>query len=424
MVCDSWFVPGFRPGFFNEGTDPGGVMTFSGHVSKRTTKSGDSWGFRIELGPHPTTGRRRRRTRWGFSSEKEAERAYHRELTELESGARIDPTTMTVAEYLVAEWTPAHAQKIRLNTLASYRSAIAHHLVPHIGAIRLQDLGPRDINRLYEILAERGSQTGGPLSAKTIRNAHVVLRRALEDAVKWEIIRRNPASVATPPAATRRPQVPGPWRGHEVRAFLESVRGDEFEALWVLAATTGMRRSEILGLRHSDINLAAGRLSVLQTVVLVSGQPTIGQPKTKRSARRVHLTGRAVEALKPYMAAQAGGEPEPGSRLVFTRSEGQPLRPGWVTARFTQLSRRAGLRHIRFHDLRHTFATIALETGINPKVVSEQLGHANISITLDTYSHVIPALQADAVDRVADAIYNAEDDGPAEPPRLQIVPSG
>ena len=399
-------------------------MTFSGHVAKRTTKNGVSWCFVIELGRDPSTGGRRRRTGRGFSSKKEAEAALRRELTELESGAQVDRTVMTVAEYLEGEWLPAHAQKIRLNTLASYRSAIKHHLIPHIGAIRLQDLGPRDINRLYETLAERGSQTGRPLSPKTIRNAHVVLRRALEDAVKWEIIRRNPASVATPPATTRRPQVPGPWRGHEVRTFLESVRGDDLEALWVLAATTGMRRSELLGLRHSDINLVAGRLSVLQTVVLVSGQPTIGQPKTKRSARRVHLTGRAVEALKAYMAAQAGGEPEPGSRLVFTRSEGQPLRPGWVTARFTQLSRRAGLRHIRFHDLRHTFATIALEAGINPKVVSEQLGHANVSITLDTYSHVIPALQADAVDRVAEAIYNAEDDRPVDPPRLQIVPAG
>ncbi len=398
-------------------------MSFSGHVAKRTTKAGASWCYIIELGVDPATGKRSRRTGRGFATKKEAESAYRRELADLESGAHVDKTAMTVAEYLVDEWLPAHAQKIRLNTLASYRSAITHHLVPHIGAIRLQDLGPRDINRLYEILAERGSQTGGPLSAKTIRNAHVVLRRALEDAAKWEIIRRNPASVASPPAATRRPQVPGPWRGHEVRAFLESVRGDEFEALWVLAATTGMRRSEILGLRHSDINLAAGHLSVLQTVVLVSGQPTIGQPKTKRSTRRVHLTGRAVEALKAYMASQGRGEPEPGSRLVFTRSEGQPLRPGWVTARFTKLSQRAGLRHIRFHDLRHTWATLALEAGINPKVVSEQLGHANVSITLDTYSHVIPALQADAVDRVADAIYNAEAEGPAEPRRLQIVPS-
>ncbi len=397
-------------------------MSFSGHVAKRTTKNGVSWCFVIELGRDPSTGGRRRRTGRGFSSKKEAEAALRRELTELESGAHVDRTVMTVAEYLVGEWLPAHAQKIRLNTLASYRSAIKHHLIPHIGAIRLQDLGPRDINRLYEILAERGSQTGGPLSPKTIRNAHVVLRRALEDAAKWEIIRRNPASVASPPAATRRPQVPGPWRGHEVRTFLESVRGDEFEALWVLAATTGLRRSEILGLRHSDINLASGRLSVLQTVVLVSGRPTIGQPKTKRSARRVHLTGRAVEALEEHMASQ--GEGEGSSRLVFTRSDGQPLGPGWVTARFTNLSRHAGLRHIRFHDLRHTFATIALEAGINPKVVSEQLGHANVSITLDTYSHVLPGLQADAVDRVADAIYNAEDDGPAEPPRLQLVPSG
>ncbi len=405
------------------GTWPGGVVSFSGHVSKRTTKSGDSWGFRIELGSNPTTGRRRRRTRWGFSSEKEAERAFYRELTELESGTSVDRTVMTVAEFLIGEWLPAHRQKIRPNTLDSYRSAIERHIVPHIGAIKLQKLEPRDINRLYATLTERGSQTGGPLAAKTVRNCHVILHRALEDAVRWGAIGRNPAASASAPAATGTPQVPDPWRRHEVKAFLDAVAGHTFEALWILAATTGMRRGELLGLRRRDVDFEAKRLSVVQAIVLVQGHPTIGPPKTKRSARRVHLNARAVDALQRHLSANSEQKPA-DTELVFTRNGGLPLRPGWVTAQFSKLSRAAGLRHIRLHDLRHTWATVALEAGINPKVVSEQLGHANVSITLDTYSHVIPALQADAVDRVAEAIYNAEDEGPSEPRRLQIVPSG
>ncbi|MEE9298696.1 MAG: site-specific integrase [Acidimicrobiia bacterium] len=391
-------------------------------MTKRTTKSGDSWCHVIELGPDPSTGTRRRRTRRGFPSKKEAQSALRRELTELESGAHVDRTAMTVAEYLVGEWLPAHSQQVRPNTLESYRSAIERHIIPRIGAIRLQHLGPRDINRLYAALAEGGSEAGEPLAPKTIRNAHVVLRRALEDAVKWELIRRNPAAAASPPTASRRPPVPDPWRRHEVRTFLESVTGDELEGLWVLAATTGMRRSELLGLRWSDVDLERGRLSVVQTVVPVRGKPEVGPPKTKRSARLVHLDATATEALIGRRRRLPVHLPE--DAFVFARSDGSALRHGTVTNRFQRLRERAGLRHIRLHDLRHTWATLALEAGINPKVVSEQLGHVNVSITLDTYSHVIPVLQADAVDRVAEAIYNAEDNQPSEPPRLQIVPSG
>ncbi len=398
-------------------------MTFSGHVTKRTTKTGISWCYIIELGVDPATGKRSRRTGRGFASKKEAEVALRRELTDLESGTNVDRTVMTVAEFLIGEWLPAHRQKIRPNTLDSYRSAIERHIVPHIGAMKLQKLEPRDINRLYATLTERGSQTGGPLAAKTVRNSHVILHRALEDAVRWGAIGRNPAASASAPAATSTPQVPDPWRRHEVKAFLESVAGHPFEALWILAATTGMRRGEILGLRRRDLDLAASRLSVMQAIVLVQGHPTIGPPKTKRSARRVHLNVRAVDALQRHLSANPGRKPEADTELVFTRNGGLPLRPGWVTAQFSKLSRAAGLRHIRLHDLRHTWATLALEEGVNPKVVSEQLGHANVSITLDIYSHVLPGLQADAVDRVAEAIYNAPDDGPVEPPRLRAVPS-
>ena len=396
-------------------------MSLSGHVDSRPTRAGVSWYYVIELGRDPSTGRRSRRTARGFDSKKEAEAALRRELTELESGAHVDRSAVTVAEFLMGEWLPARSQQIRPNTLEAYRSAIERHIVPHIGAIRLQQLSPRDVNRLYALLAERGSQTGGPLALKTVRNTHGVLLRAMNDAVRWELIRRNPAAAASPPSSARRPSVPDPWRRHEVRAFLESVAGDEWEALWVLAATTGMRRSEVLGLRWSDVDLERGRLSVLQTVVPVRGMPKVGAPKTKRSARLVHLDATATEALRARRQRLPVDLPD--DALVFARPDGSALRPGTVTNRFQRLRQRAGLRHIRLHDLRHTWATLALEAGINPKVVSEQLGHANISITLDTYSHVIPALQADAVDRVAEAIYNAEDDQPVEPRRLRAVPS-
>jgi len=390
-------------------------MSFSGRVVHRETTQGISWGYVIELGADPGTGRRVRQVRRGFPTRMEAEAELRRELVDLESGLQVDRSLMTVGDYLLGEWLPAHAQQIRGNTLDSYRSAISCHIAPHIGALRLQQVGPRDLNRLYQTLGESGSQSGGPLSPKTIRNAHVVLRRAFEDAVRWGLLRRNPVAAASPPSNGGRGRVPDPWQRHELLRFLRYVEGTPHEALWFVAGTTGMRRSEILGLRWMDVDLASGRLSVVQTVVLVKGSPQLGRPKTKRSARRVHLDERTVAALGRLRSRE--GEVAPDDALIFTR-DGRPLRPDWVTNRFRRLCQEAGLRRVRLHDLRHAWATLALEEGINPKIVSDQLGHADVSITLDTYSHVLPSLQAEAVARVSDAIWQA--DHPSLP-NLRIV---
>ncbi|MEX1208770.1 MAG: tyrosine-type recombinase/integrase [Acidimicrobiia bacterium] len=392
-------------------------MTYSGHVSGRGTKSGVSWGYVIEVGGDLATGRRARKTRRGFTTKREAEAALRGELVELESGSRVDRSLITVGDFLLGEWLSNHARVVRGNTVDSYRSAIECHIVPHIGVMRLQQVGPRDINQLYAILADRGSRSGGPLAPKTIRNAHVVLRRAFGDAVRWGLLRDNPAASASPPSTSVGPKVQDPWQPHEVRAFLSVVEGDEREALWRLAGTTGMRRSEILGIRWSDVNLEAGWLAITQTVVLQRGNPVIGSPKTRRSARRVYLDDRTIAVLAD-LRSHAN---ETARQLVFAHPDGGPLRPDRVTNQFRRICEQAGLRRIRLHDLRHTWATIALQEGVNPKVVSEQLGHASISITLDTYSHVIPSLQADAVTRVSDAIHSADSPPLPPPSRLRVV---
>jgi integrase len=198
------------------------------------------------------------------------------------------------------------------------------------------------------------------------------------------------------------------WSVQELRRFLSSVQGHPYYAAFHLSATTGLRRGELLGLRWCDLDLENALLQVLQTVIVVNGEVLIETPKSPSSRRRVDLDARTVEVLRQHeraVTAGGGGASPPdltrGSGLVFSRAGGEPLHPTLFSYRFQRQVELAGLRRIRLHDLRHTHATHALQAGVHPKVVSERLGHSSITITLDTYSHVLPSMQREAAERVA-----------------------
>ena len=211
-----------------------------------------------------------------------------------------------------------------------------------------------------------------------------------------------------PPRAERKPTVT--WTADELGCFLESVDEDRLRAAFYLLATTGMRRGEVLGLRWDDVDLDSGYLSVEQTITTVSDELIMGPVKTARSRRRIALDPATVAALRRHRALQAeerlaAGELWVDGNLVFRSADGEPLHPDRFTRRFQRLVSDVGLPALRGpHNLRHTWATLALQSGIHPKVVSERLGHATIAVTLDTYSHVVPSLDADAANLVADRI--------------------
>jgi integrase len=235
----------------------------------------------------------------------------------------------------------------------------------------------------------------------------------LRDAVRWGRITRNPADAADPPraAATVRPTMTT-WTADQVRAFLEHTAEHRLHAAFVVLATTGMRRGECLGLRWSDLHLTACRVSIVQTVIAVNHEVRIGSPKTARGRRTVALDQGTVAVLRRHrqqMLAErlimGAGFTDHG--LVFCRPDGGPLHPERFSRTFMIEAARAGLPRIRCHDLRHTWATLALSAGEHPKVVQERLGHANVSITLDVYSHVTEGLHGDAASRVAVIIFGA-----------------
>jgi integrase len=306
---------------------------------------------------------------------------------------------------LTEKWLPSVKTTVRPSTFAIYRAVANGHVLPYIGDKPLQQLHPADLDKLYGDLTERG------LAPKTVRNVHSLMRSALRDAVTWGNVTRNVASLAKPPRVTRTEM--RTWSPDELRAFLDHVEGDRLFAAWLLLATTGMRRGEALGLHWRDLSLDRARLSVRQALVLVGNEPALQEPKTAKGRRSIPLPPETVAALKAHKAAQAqerlalGADYDSSRDLVFRRVDGTWVHPSSLTRRFEALVRQTGLPQIRLHDLRHTFATLALQASVPVKVVSEMLGHASVTITYDTYSHVIPGMMEDATSVVSALIFPA-----------------
>ena len=282
-----------------------------------------------------------------------------------------------------------------------------------LGSIQLRRIDGGMLNALYAQLLADGKQSngGGGLSPRSVRYVHTIVHRAFRDAVRWGRITRNPADAADPPraAATARPAM-NTWSANQVRAFLDYTADHRLHAAFVVLATTGMRRGECLGLRWSDLDLAASRLAIVQTVIAVNHEVRIGSPKTARGRRTVALDPGTIAVLRRHRQQQLEERLIMGAGftdhdLVFCRPDGGALHPERFSRTFEIEAERAGVPRIRLHDLRHTWATLALSAGEHPKVVQERLGHANVSITLDVYSHVTEGLHTDAASRVAGIIF-------------------
>jgi integrase len=309
-------------------------------------------------------------------------------------------TELTVQEFLIERWLPSIEMTIRPNTFVSYSSHLTNHVVVHLGSLSIHDVDGPTLNALYAELLRCGrlKGRGEGLSPTTVRRVHATLRRAFRDAVRWGLLEKNPVESCDPPRLART-DVMRTWSLDELRAFLKLTRDDEWAVLWLLLATTGMRRGEALGLRWSDVDLRTSVISIRQTIVLVGHRPLVAEPKSARSRRVIVLDTRTTDAFERLRQNATARE------FVFRTTDGEPIHPAAVSRRFREIVDGSPLPRIRLHDLRHTFATLALQAGIHPKIVSERLGHSTIALTLDVYSHALPTLQRDAAERVGDLIF-------------------
>jgi len=303
---------------------------------------------------------------------------------------------------------------IRPSTYNSYVQHVECHIAPHIGSMKLQKLTGSQVNALYAKLAESARKDGKTgLSPMTIHHIHACLHKACKDAVRWSHITRNPLDAADPPRkkgdGTKEMQT---WTREQLKAFLDAVADDRLSPLWHLIAMTGMRRGEAIGLRWSGVDLENARLSVRRALIPINREVVVSEPKTAKGRRVIALDPTTVEVLKGQAARQLDEQKDweetwIGTGLVFTQENGAALDPESVSRYFRQAVKKSMLPQIRLHDLRHTHATLALQAGIHPKVVSERLGHATVSITLDTYSHAIPAMQEKAAALIAGLVFAA-----------------
>lgn len=367
-----------------------------------------TWAYVVDTAPAGAP--RRQRRGGGFATKAAATEAMNGLQADVAGGRFVEPSRATVSAYL-EEWLAGISGEVRGGTWRNYRDAVMNYIAPRIGDVPLQGLTRNRIRAMYQELATSGRVRGGTgLSAKSVHNVHLTLRKALADAVDGRVLVSNPADGAHRLSSSR-PEM-HVWTGAQLGRFLAAVADDPRFALWRLAATTGLRRGEVLGLRWRDVDLDAGRLQVTQQRVRGADGLGYGTPKTAKGRRSVALDPATVASLRSHRARQvaerlAFGPAYQDDDLVFARADGSAHDPDGVSGTFERLARSAGVPRIRFHDLRHTHATLALSAGVHPKVVQERLGHASISMTLDTYSHAIPAMQEDAAARIA-ALVDSE----------------
>jgi integrase len=374
-----------------------------GTVSKYTTGAGGRWRISYDLAPDPVTGMRRQTTRRGFTRKRDAQRALRAALGSIEDNTYIEPSRMTVAEYL-REWLDGW--RVRPTTADRYRRSAEHHVIPRIGGIRIQQLTADTLDALYRDLEREGGPNGGPLAPKTVRNAHGMIHKALAVAAERGYVVRNVADHARPPQGSR-PEMKV-WEAGQLRTYLDHVRQDRLYALWLLFTTTGMRRGEVLGLRPEDLD--GGRLTIRRQVTILDGKAHVAEStKTNKGRRTIALDPATVTALQAHLIQRyeeltaAGVDPEQVD-YVFCWEDGSMIYPGLVSKWFRAHAKAALLPRIRLHDLRHSYATAALRAGVPPKVVSDRLVHSTVSFTLDTYTHVLPSHDADAAATIATAI--------------------
>ena len=375
-----------------------------GSISQR--KDG-RWMGQITLGINPATKKAKRLTFYG-KTRKEVQEKIREALNQKDKGMLGEPSKLTLQEWLKTWLEDYKKRELKESTWESYKSLIEDHINPDLGMVKLSKLRTNDIQRFYNEklnngrkrkIEKDGKEISG-LSTRTVKYIHTVLSGALKQAVKEGIIPVNPADATTQPRQQKHEITP--LTTDQVRQLLEDIKDDWMYPVYVTALGTGLRRGELLGLKWEALDLEAGMALIKRELVQVKGKVKLQEyTKTKGSNRTIALPDMVTRELKKLRIRQKQERLQLGPAYqdkgyVFCWPDGRYIRPDYAYHQLKKQLEDHNLPSIRFHDLRHTFATMLLEAGEHPKVVSEMLGHSSITITLDIYSHVLPSMQAKA----------------------------
>lgn len=372
-------------------------------------RSANSWEIKFDLGHDPMTGRRITKYATVKGSKRDAQRELRIRLTAIDNSVFTDPGKLTVGDWLT-QWLDEARSTVSPKTLERYGEICNGHLIPALGALPLAKLQPVHIQRYYTEALKSGRRDGkGGLAPQSVRHHDRVLNVALKRARALRLIATNPIDDVKRPKVERREiEVLEPA---EAKILVQTAEGTRLHAPIFLALATGIRRGEMLALRWIDVDLDGASLTIAQSLEQTKEGLRFKPPKTNKGRRTIALSPSVVELLRKHRADQAierlalGLGKERGA-LVFTRQDGSIINPRNLSKEYYRLVRKANIRPVTFHGLRHTHFTELLRAGVHPKIASERAGHASVAITLDVYSHAVPGLQEDAALRIDAALRN------------------
>lgn len=374
-----------------------------GHVRER---SPGRWAIVIDT--RDASGKRKRKWHSFAGNKRAAQVECARLVSEAKRGTALDPTRVTVREFL-ERWLEHQATQVSPRTIEIYRENVQFLILPTLGAIQLAKLKPEQIAKAYSDALLTGRKKGGGLSPRSVLMMHRTLSQALKQAIVWNLLAVNPAASCKPPR-TERKEMKVLDMG-TTAALIEHAQGGRLHMPIVLFALCGLRRAEVAAIRWNRIDLDSGVLSVSTSIEQTEHGTREKPPKSGRG-RTVALPSIVVEELRRHRLKQAEdllrlGVRQTDETHICLREDGSPWPPRLITHAFIRLIKSSGLPRVRLHDLRHGHATHLLTKGVHPKVVQERLGHASIVLTLDTYSHVIPSMQDDAAAAIDVAMRRA-----------------
>ncbi|MBU2535419.1 MAG: site-specific integrase [Chloroflexi bacterium] len=373
-----------------------------GSIFKQKNQAPGSWTVVIPLGRDPETGKRKQRWTTVKGSKHDAEKVLRELLTSNDQGTLTKPSKVTVTAYL-DRWLSEYAKpNLSPRSFERYRDLVRQHFTSSFGKVALTQLKPEHLQKHYTSCLEAG------LNPMTVRYHHAVIHKALDTALKWGLVSRNVADAVEPPPKHRHEMET--WDDWEIVRFLKATEDSPYFALFHTVLYTGLRRSEALGLQWQDIDFVFCQLSVRRGLHhLKDGSYVFTEPKSEKSRRTIALSPVALLVFRDHRQRQEqdgllAGKPLQETNLVFSQPDGKPLRPNTITRAWQSAAKKASVKPIRFHDARHSHASMLLKGGVHPKVVQERLGHSSIEMTLDIYSHVVPGIQEAAARRFDDLI--------------------
>ena len=379
----------------------------TGNIQKRD-KKGHKWQITVDLPHDPITGKRVRKYRTVEGTKKEAERAMHEFIRELEKGYHVANDKITVAEWIQTWLEVFITPNVSPTTLTRYQGMIRRYIVPLLGAMQVQELKPLTVQAWVNDLQVSPS-SGKPMSATTIKHAFHVLRGAMDKAVKNRIIPSSPCDGVTLPKGEKKEAVI--YDQKQIKQLIQAAKDTEMELVIDMELCLGLRRGELLGLQWSDIDWQGNQIKIIRNRVLADGEIVVKEPKTKAGIRTLDVPQPLMAKLKHHQTRCAERRLSMGraytvSDYIIVHPDGKPIYPEYLTQMLTKLQKKAGLPKCRFHDLRHLCASIMLLQNVNVKVAQERLGHKDIATTMNIYSHVLPSAAREASDKIGEFLYS------------------